>query len=113
MLLGNLIKSVRHNYKKIPVKGISFDSRKVKKGDIFFAIKGNKTSGNKFINEALLNGASAIISNNRIKYKNKKIPLILVRDVRKSLSEACSNFFKQNKFKLAIILFFVGLHQFN
>ena len=94
MLLGNLLKSTSKNHRKILAKGISFDSRKVKKDYIFFAIKGNKTSGNKFINDALLNGASAIISNNRIKYKNKKIPLILVKDVRKSLSEACSNFYK-------------------
>ena len=95
MFLSNLLKSASKNHRKILAKGISFDSRKVKKDYIFFAIKGNKTSGNKFINDALLNGASAIISNNRIKYKNKKIPLILVKDVRKSLSEACSNFYKQ------------------
>ena len=36
MLLGNLLKSTSKNYRKIPVKGISFDSRKVKKSDIFF-----------------------------------------------------------------------------
>ena len=33
--------------------------------DIFFAIRGNKTSGTKFINEALSKGASAIISNKK------------------------------------------------
>ena len=42
MLLGKLLKSVNKEYKKINVKNISFDSRKVKKGDIFFAIEGNK-----------------------------------------------------------------------
>ena len=63
MLLGNLIKSVSKDYQKIPVNGISFDSRKVEKGDIFFAIKGNQTSGIKFINDAILKGASAIIFN--------------------------------------------------
>jgi len=53
MLLGNLLKTTSKNHRKIPVKGISFDSRNIKKGDIFFAIKGNKTSGIKFINDAL------------------------------------------------------------
>ena len=43
MLLGNLLKSASKNYKKISVKGISFDSRYVKKKDIFFAIQGDKT----------------------------------------------------------------------
>ena len=95
MLLGKLLKSVSKIYRKIPVVGISFDSRKVKKRDIFFAIKGNQTSGIKFINDALSKGASAIISSKKVKYKNHQIPLILVKNVRKSLSEACSNFYKK------------------
>ena len=95
MRLGNLLKSVSKNYQNIPVGGICFDSRKIKKKDIFFAIKGNQTSGTKFINEAISCGASAIISNKKVKLKNHQIPLLVVNDVRKSLSEACSNFYKK------------------
>ncbi len=93
MFLGQLLKSVSKNYQKIRVRGICFDSRKVKKNYIFFAIKGSQTSGIKFINNAISKGASAIISSKRVKYKNCQVPLILVNDVRKSLSEACSNFY--------------------
>ena len=95
MFLGNLLKSTVKKYQKTPVTGISFDSRKVKRNYIFFAIKGNQTSGNKFINQALSKGASIIISSKRIIYKNHKIPILLVKDVRRSLSEACSNFYKK------------------
>tara|TARA_Y100000590_G_scaffold397925_1_gene479812 strand:+ start:333 stop:3164 length:2832 start_codon:yes stop_codon:yes gene_type:complete len=95
MLLGNLLKSVGKDYKQIPVKGISFDSRKIKTGDIFFAIEGNKTSGIKYINDAILKGASAVVSKKKVKFKNLKTPLILVKNVRESLSEACSNFYKK------------------
>jgi len=95
MLLGNLLKSVGKNYRKIPVKGIAFDSRKVKKGDIFFAIKGNQTSGIKFVNDAISKGASAIVSSKKIKYNNCQIPIVLVKNVRRSLSESCSNFYKK------------------
>ena len=42
MLLGNLLKSANKNYQRIQIKGISFNSRKVKKKDIFFDIEGNK-----------------------------------------------------------------------
>ena len=94
MLLGNLLKSASKNYKKISVKGISFDSRYVKKKDIFFAIQGDKTSGIKYIDDAISKGAAAIISGKKIKYKSN-IPLLLVKDVRKSLAEACSNFYKK------------------
>jgi murE/murF fusion protein len=95
MHLGNLLKSTSKNYRKIPVKGISFDSRKIKRKDIFFAIRGNKTSGTNFINDAISRGASAIVSSKKIKYKNRQIPLLLVKDVRKSLAEASSNFYKR------------------
>lgn len=95
MFLGQLLKSVSKNYQKIHVRGISFDSRKIKKRDIFFAIKGNRTSGIKFINNAISKGASAIISSKKVKYNNSPVPLILVKDVRRSLSEACSNFYKK------------------
>ena len=47
MLLGNLLGSVRKKYRKISVEGICFDSRKVKKKDIFFAIKGDQNIRNK------------------------------------------------------------------
>ena len=94
MLLGKLIKCSNKNYRRISIRGVAFDSRKVKKGYIFFAIEGNKTSGAKFINEALLKGASAIISNKKIKYKNYKTPLFLVKNVRKKLTETISKFYK-------------------
>ena len=103
MLLGNLVKSTDKNYRHISVKGISFDSRKVKKRDIFFAINGTKTSGNKFVNEAISRGASVIVSNKKIKFKNKKIPFLLVKDVRKSLSEACSNFYKKKPLNIIAV----------
>ena len=95
MLLGQLLKSVSKKYQKIQIRGISFDSRKIKKRDIFFAIRGNQTSGIKFINDAISKGASAIICDKKEKYNNCQIPLVLVRDVRRSLSEACSNFYKK------------------
>ena len=62
MLLGNLLRSVGRRYQKIHVEDISFDSRKIKKKGIFFAIKGNQISGAKFIRHAISKGASVIIS---------------------------------------------------
>ena len=95
MYLPELLKSVGKKYRKIYVKGICFDSRKAKKNDIFFAIKGNKISGTKFIQNAILKKVSAILVDSKIKFKALQIPLLRVRDVRKSLSEACSNFYKK------------------
>ena len=93
MYLQNLIKSTRKEYQKISINGISFDSRKVKKKNIFFAIKGTKTSGNNFINEAISRGASAIVIDKKTKIKKFKTPIIKVVDVRKELSKACAHLY--------------------
>ena len=94
MLLGNILKSVVRKYRTINIEGISFDSRKIRKNYIFFAINGEKTSGSKFIKDAISKGAKVIVTNKKIKQKNS-VPFILVKDVRKSLTEASSNFYKK------------------
>ena len=39
--------------KKYNIRNITFDSRCTKSGDAFFAVKGNYTDGNKYIDSAL------------------------------------------------------------
>ena len=95
MQLGSLLNSVPKKYNKISVKGICFDSRKIKKNQIFFAIKGKKNSGINYIKEAVFKGASAIIINKKNRLINDKTKIIKVENVRESLSEACKNFFQK------------------
>ena len=53
MLLKNLIKDISKNKKNIVISGISTNSNEIKKNYIFFAIKGNKLNGEKFIKYAI------------------------------------------------------------
>ena len=46
MYLENYIKDLNRKYLKTFFSGIAFNSKQVKKNDIFFAIKGNKFNGN-------------------------------------------------------------------
>lgn len=46
----------------LPVTGFSLDSREVKKDHIFFALRGTRTDGLKFIPQAAQNGARIVIS---------------------------------------------------
>ncbi len=90
MLLKNLIKNCPKKLSNIKVKGLSSDTRKLKKGDLFFALKGSQNNGQKFINEALKKGASAIISSKEIKGNLK---IIKVKNVRDCLGKICSKFY--------------------
>ena len=62
MLLKDFFPNLHKKYHKVIFSGISFDSKKIKKGFIFFAFKGNKTDGNFFIEDAIKNGSRIIIS---------------------------------------------------
>jgi len=49
------------------ISGISVDSRKVKKGEVFVAIRGIGSDGHDFINEAIRRGAAKIYGEKEIK----------------------------------------------
>ena len=87
MYLNDFLQNKSKKYKKAFFSGISFDSSKVKKNYIFFAIKGNKVDGNNFINQAINNGAKIVISEKKILQKNKKTLFYRTNNVRKLLSQ--------------------------
>jgi murE/murF fusion protein len=62
MQLKDYIPGVNKKYSEIFFSGISFNSSKVKKDNIFFAIRGNKLDGNQYIDDAIRRGARVIIS---------------------------------------------------
>ena len=94
MLLKNLIENLPKEKKIINIKGLASDSRKVKKGYIFFAIRGKKFNGEKFIGEAIKNGAIIIICSNKCKFKSKNITIIKSFEIRNLLSKIASKFYK-------------------
>ena len=94
MLLKNLIRDISENKKNISISGIASNSKDVKKNYIFFAIKGNKVNGEKFIQDAIKKGASIIICSKQCKYKNKNIQIIKTNNIRYLLSEISSKFYK-------------------
>ena len=94
MLLKDLIKNLPEETKKNRVRGLSIDSKKIKQGFIFFAIKGKKFNGEKYINEAIKKGSIAIVCSKTCNFKSKKIPIIKTSNVRYLLSEFCSKFYR-------------------
>ena len=87
MQLKDYIPSINKKYRKVFFSGIAFDSSKVRKDNIFFAIKGNKSDGNNYINSAIKSGAKIIITEKKILKKNKNIIFISTKNVRKLLAQ--------------------------
>ena len=94
MLLQKIIKNLPKEKKKLKISGISNNSKKVKRGNIFFAIRGETFNGEKYIDEAIEKGAIAIVCSKNCKYKNQNIPIIKTSNIRNFLSKICSIFYK-------------------
>ena len=94
MLLKNLIKFSSKKYNKINISGLAINSKEVRKGFIFFAIKGNNFNGEKYINEAIDKGAIVIICSDKCKFKNNQIAIFKTKNIRNLLSEITSKFYK-------------------
>ncbi|WP_271439151.1 UDP-N-acetylmuramoyl-tripeptide--D-alanyl-D-alanine ligase [Pontixanthobacter luteolus] len=62
------------------ISGVEIDSRDVRSGDLFFALKGEATDGHKFLDKAFANGATAAVVDHPIEQ-----PHILVPDTNEAL----------------------------
>ena len=103
MYLGNFIKNLDKKYHKIYFSGLAFNSKKVKKDHIFFAIKGMKFDGNKYIYDAINKGAKIIISKQDIKSDNKNIIFLKNNNPRKLLAETSYKLIKKKPQNLVAV----------
>ncbi len=70
-----------------PVKGVSHDSRTVRRGDLFVAMKGANADGHDYIGEALARGAAAVICEKPLDHP---APQIVVGNGRVALARAAA-----------------------
>ncbi len=86
----------------IQIKGIAYDSRKVKPGYIFLCLLGTKTDGHEFIEKAISQGAVAVVVSRNIE-KLSNCTMIKVSDVGKALSKVAGNFYLNPSRQLRLI----------
>jgi UDP-N-acetylmuramoyl-L-alanyl-D-glutamate--2,6-diaminopimelate ligase len=65
----------------VEIDRIDVDSRKVKPGTLFMALRGSAVDGHTFIPQALANGASALVAEQA---GNVAVPVVVVRDGRRA-----------------------------
>lgn len=81
------------------ITSVTEDISRVKKGSLFFAVKGRNKDGNIFIDEAFHKGAAAVISSEISDGKR----IFRTDNVRKALSDACCRFYYPSKGKMKLI----------
>ncbi len=89
-----------------PITAVEYDSRRVKPGAVFVAIKGGTTDGNRYIEKALAAGALGIITDSAPTFDHLLVyeagtPLLQVEHGRRALAQASAVFFDHPEKKLA------------
>ena len=91
---------------ELEIEGIESNSKNVKKGFLFIAIKGFAVDGHKFIESAIENGAIAIMVEEGCDLKGLKLPsditIVMAKNTREALAISSANFYNNpsRKFKL-------------
>ena len=94
---------------EIELHNMVLDSRKVKTGDLFVAIKGHQIDGNQFIDSAIHFGASAVISETELSSEHLtvtfigNVPVVKFYQLARHLSSLADIFYDSPSKKLTLV----------
>jgi UDP-N-acetylmuramoyl-L-alanyl-D-glutamate--2,6-diaminopimelate ligase len=89
-----------------PVTGVEYDSRRVRPGAVFVAMKGGTTDGNRYIDKALAAGALGVVTDSAETFDHLLVyrpglPALEVEHGRRALAQASAAFFQHPERRLA------------
>ncbi|MGL5318683.1 MAG: UDP-N-acetylmuramoyl-L-alanyl-D-glutamate--2,6-diaminopimelate ligase, partial [Bacteroidales bacterium] len=86
----------------LPITGITADSREVKAGFLFIAVKGSAVDGHEYIGKAIEQGASAVLCQTLPQEINKDVTYVLAEDSSDALGKVASAWFGYPSEKLKL-----------
>jgi UDP-N-acetylmuramoyl-L-alanyl-D-glutamate--2,6-diaminopimelate ligase len=86
-----------------PVESIAYDSRRVQRNGLFVALRGQKTDGHEYIEQAIEKGASVIVAERN--GNHPRATCVVVDDTRSALADLAATFYglPARKLKLAAV----------
>ena len=109
MELDNLLPGVdfvRRLGPNAEVKGIEYDSRRVQPGSLFVAFRGGTTDGNRYLPQAIAQGATAIVTDSAAGFSaataHPDLAVIEIRHGRRALAALAANFFAHPEARLKL-----------
>ncbi|MBQ7880297.1 MAG: UDP-N-acetylmuramoyl-L-alanyl-D-glutamate--2,6-diaminopimelate ligase [Clostridia bacterium] len=104
MNLQNLIKNISFkgikNYKDVQIENLTNVSTRDTNQGLYFCLKGGKTDGHNYAQEAINNGAVCLVVE---RYLDLPVTQILVDNVRVAMSNISANFYEFDKSKIKFI----------
>jgi UDP-N-acetylmuramoyl-L-alanyl-D-glutamate--2,6-diaminopimelate ligase len=83
------------------IAGVEYDSRRVRPGTVFVAMKGEASDGNRFIDQAISAGAVAIVTDSASEIQRPGVAWAQVVHGRRALARLSANFYKRPAERIA------------
>jgi len=83
------------------VSGVDYDSRRIRHGYVFVAMKGETSDGNRFIDQAIAGGAVAVVTDSATEKPRPAVAWAQVPHGRRALARLSANFYKRPAERLA------------
>ncbi len=97
MKLKDLLKDCKYKVLQgsldIEIKDIAYDSRNVRPGFLFVAVKGFMVDGHSYISKAIANGAIAVVTEKEFHLEEENVTIIRMKDTRRKLAMLSRTFF--------------------
>jgi UDP-N-acetylmuramoyl-L-alanyl-D-glutamate--2,6-diaminopimelate ligase len=87
----------------VPISGLTFDSRAVAQGNLFFAIRGALADGHKYIDSAITKGATAIVCEEFPQTLNPEVTYIKVSNSSEVMGKVAASFFNHPAKRIKLV----------
>jgi UDP-N-acetylmuramoyl-L-alanyl-D-glutamate--2,6-diaminopimelate ligase len=84
-----------------PVAGVEYDSRRVRPGTVFVAMRGEASDGNRYIDQAIAAGAVAIVTDSMAETARPGVAWAQAVHGRRALARLSANFYKRPAERIA------------
>lgn len=108
MRLSDLLREIQYNRVVMPkdeveILGVNIDSRMVKEGDMFIAVKGTQTDGHAYIASAEEKGAAAIVCENIPEKQDPSVAYVVVPDAQYATGRIATAFYGNPSQKMKLV----------
>lgn len=106
-VLADLLKNVKvigiNGNPDVEINGMELDSRQVKPGGLFFAVKGTVTDGHKFIPKALENGAVVVVCQDLPETMPEGVTFVKLENTEHAVGQIATDFYGDPTSKMKLV----------
>ena len=105
MSLAEILGSEQQEYANTMIGGVQLDSRRVRPGDLFVAMPGELHDGRQFIEQAVANGASAVVAEAPVSgfVEHIAVPLVEIPDLRFEAGVLAARFYRNPSERMHVV----------